>query len=104
VALIPLHSGALHDDISTSGLFTGAFAAAFENPSEQNPPEHFCSIGQLLSAKQGSLADSAVQVGARAEARERFITTKITSVIIRKSPIPVPSFKPAILNICKKAF
>jgi len=46
-AFIPLHSGELQEAISVLGLM---------NPSEQNPSEHACPIGQWLFARQGNLA------------------------------------------------
>jgi hypothetical protein len=57
-AFIPLHSLAVQEDISVDEV-RGAI-----NPSEQNPFEQACPMGQWLLARQGSLALPPLILGA----------------------------------------
>ena len=84
-ALIPLHSFAPQEDISVE---------VDMNPSEQNPPEHFCPIGQWLFARQGSLALPGDTMGTPAlfTLLVRFNNTNAIIASINIDPRTEPSF------------
>jgi hypothetical protein len=85
--LIPLHSLALHEDISVDTV-TGAV-----NPSEQNPPLHAWPIGQVLSARHGNFADAPFQRPTYGfDGTNIFVKMKHTNVTTKTRPMPEPSF------------
>jgi hypothetical protein len=56
------------------------------NPSEQNPPEHSCPMGQWLFARQGSLAEPPDILGAPLFDVVKVSTTKATSTASKTNP------------------
>jgi hypothetical protein len=90
-ALTPPHSFALQEDISVLGSVEDM------KPSEQNPPIHFCPIGQLPPERQGSLAEPPVHLPKLLlDARvgiNNFTSTKATKATDKIRPIPDVSLK-----------
>lgn len=90
-ALTPPHSFALQEDISTVGT------ADDMKPSEQNPPIHFCPMGQLPPERQGNLAEPPVHLPkVLLDARvgiNNFTSTKATKATDKIRPIPDVSLK-----------
>jgi hypothetical protein len=81
VAFKPLHSFAVQEDISTAGIVVCPV-----NPSEQNPLEQVCPMGQWLFARQGSLAEPPDILGAPLFDVVKVSTTKATTTASKTNP------------------